>query len=201
MKYLNPEELKKYLDIFLFVDAALIPAPEDAWLRLISSEISENDALWYLFHNGGGDEMQICFSENAVMIKGFDHENELNQFARDLPDADFFPHLYRGVPEELLGLFTEDELETATFFMWYLNDTGQWYQNEFPDNDGGKACLLGYIAQSAEEFLEWAQEYYEGAPVDAETIQKLYTSGTFTREDALKLNPECNPDSILAELH
>ncbi len=196
----DKETLKKYLDIFLFTDAAVIASPEDDWLRMIRSGISEDGVLWYYFQNGSGDEMQIFFSQAGIAVKGFDHENELNQFAAEPPNDTFFPRLYHGVPEELLHLFTEDELETATFFLWKQNHESDWHQNEFPGNDGGKAYLLDYIPQSAEDFLEWARDYYHTA-IDADIIQNLYTSGAFTRDAALKLNPDCNPEAVLAELH
>lgn len=68
----------------------------DIWLRLTICNIS-NDEFTYMIDNGSEATLTIWFTQSGVMIKGFDHENSLNQFAAD----------------------------------------------EWKDNDGGKAYLLG----------------------------------------------------------
>ncbi|MDE6666706.1 MAG: hypothetical protein K2K14_11075, partial [Ruminococcus sp.] len=83
--------------------------------------------------------------------------------------------------------------------MWYIYETGQWYENENPENDGGKSYLLGYIHRNFSSFLEWAEEYYESSFVP-KIIEKLFLSGNLSYDEILATNPDCKADKIIAEI-
>ena len=76
VQYLARRELEKYLKAMTMLDIVMI-SKEDAWLRLIS--FSKNEKVYsYVLDNGSGDNLIVMFTENGVLLKGFDHENELN---------------------------------------------------------------------------------------------------------------------------
>ncbi len=90
-EYLSPQELSHQLKCMAVLDI-IMNSEEDAWLRRVQKYSSEGEA--YCFSNGSGDEMDIFFEENGVFIRGFDHENDLNQFGADEWDDSFFAETY-----------------------------------------------------------------------------------------------------------
>ena len=198
IQYIDKYQIRRSLRAMNILDALATPS-EDDWLRIISSGVSENKNVWYIIDNGSGDALTVLFTETGVFIKGFDHENELNQFAADEWDSTFFDRVFSGVPKEMLDLLTEEEPDYTTFCMWYLNESDEWYQNEVDGNDGGKEYLLGYIHQSAKSFYDWAVEYYD-REFDYDIIKKLFENGSLLPEEILILNPECDAQRVLNEV-
>lgn len=190
------KELERYLKAMAMLDIIML-SKEKAWLRLIS--FSKNEKLYtYVVDNGGGDDLKVMFTENGVLMKGFDHENELNQFAADKWDNSFFEHIFAGLPEEFEKVLDEDDRDYTTFCMWSMGDTNIWTQNEIENNDGGKQFLLRYIRKTPEEWSAWAEEYYE-VEVAREVVQKVYNQEKLTEEDVVKLNPNRDAKEVFAE--
>ncbi|MDE6665020.1 MAG: hypothetical protein K2K14_02365 [Ruminococcus sp.] len=75
----NKKELLQSLKAMYILDI-IMTLEENDWSGIINRGFSEN-VLWYIIDNGGGDELTVLFSGKGILIKGFDHENELNQFA------------------------------------------------------------------------------------------------------------------------
>ncbi len=196
VQYLARRELEKYLKAMTMLDIVMI-SKEDAWLRLISFSKKEK-AYVYVLDNGSGDNLIVMFTESGVLVKGFDHENELNQFAADEWDNSFFEHIFAELPEELEELLDEDDRDNTTFCMWCMDDTDIWTQNEIENNDGGKGFLLRYIRKTPEEWSDWAEDYYE-AEIAQEVVQKVYNEESLTEEDVVKLNPGCDAKEVFAE--
>lgn len=196
VQYLARRELEKYLKAMTMLDMVMI-SKEDAWLRLISFSKNEK-AYAYVLDNGSGDNLMVMFTENGVLLKGFDHENELNQFAADEWDNSFFEHIFAGLPEEFEELLDEDDRDNTTFCMWCMDDTDIWTQNEIENNDGGKGFLLRYIHKTPEEWSDWAEDYYE-VEIAQEVVQKVYNEENLTEKDLVKLNPECDAKEVFAE--
>ena len=171
IQYVTKKELEKYLKAMTILDVIMVPE-EDEWLRLTSFHKYEN-AYSYVLNNGSGDNLTIIFAENGVLIKGFDHENELNQFAADEWDNAFFEHIYAELPKVFAEILDEDDRDNTTFCMWCMDDSDMWIQNEVEGNDGGKDFLLGCICKNPEEWIEWAKDYYE-VEIDEEVVQKVY---------------------------
>lgn len=196
VQYLTRRELEKYLKAMTMLDMVMI-SKEDAWLRLIS--FSKNEKVYsYVLDNGSGDNLIVMFTENGVLLKGFDHENELNQFAADEWDTSFFEHIFAGLPEEFEELLDEDDRDNTTFCMWCMDDTNIWTQNEIENNDGGKGFLLRYIRNTPEEWSDWAEDYYE-VEIAQEVVQKVYNEENLAEEDVVKLNPKCDAKEVFAE--
>ena len=104
------KELERYLKAMAMLDIIML-SKEKAWLRLIS--FSKNEKLYtYVVDNGGGDDLKVMFTENGVLMKGFDHENELNQFAADKWDNSFFEHIFA---ENHIPNSTQDDLTVFPF--------------------------------------------------------------------------------------
>ena len=72
------------LEALYLLDSALLE-PGEEYLRLISKTKNEN-ILRYKVDNGQGDLLDVIFTQDAVLIRGFDHENELNQFSASIWD-------------------------------------------------------------------------------------------------------------------
>ena len=197
-QYIGKDELRRSLRAINMLDSIVIP-PQDDWLRMVNSGVSEDNTVWYIIDNGSGEELKVLFTKNGIFIKGFDHENELNQFAAEEWDSSFFEYIFSGVPKEMLGLLTDDECDYTTFCMWYLDESGIWHENVIESNDGGKSYLLGYVHQTAKSFYDWAVEYYD-MDFDYNIIQRLFDNGTLSVEDILTLNPKCDTQRALNEI-
>lgn len=197
VQYLAAKELEKYLKAMTILDIVM-QAKDDAWLRRICFYELEN-AHSYVLDNGSGDNLVVMFSKNCVLMKGFDHENELNQFAADEWDNAFFERIYAELPEELASLLNEDDKDNTTFCMWCVDDTDIWTQNETKGNDGGKEYLLMYICKTPEEWSDWAEDYYE-TEIAPEVVQKVYNGENLTEEDVKKLNPGRDPQEVFSEI-
>ena len=186
----------------------IMQSKEESWLRLVNSCILENGKK-YVLANGCGDELVVYVTSNGVYIKGFDHENERNQFAAEEWDSNFFEQIYKNAPEEFLNLLEEEEMNETTFCMWNLGETEQWQENEIEtdkievdeiEEDGGKEYLLGYICKDAKQWYDWAKDYYE-TEMDIEIIQKIYNGATVAEDDIKMLNPNRNVAEAFAEIN
>ena len=193
--YLTPEKLASCLKAMAVLDIIMVPE-ENSWLRLVERYASGG----YKLANGGGDEMDVLFEENGVFIKGFDHENELNQFAADEWDETFFKETYAGVPKNFLDIYKDDEcLHSMTFCMWYSFSTGCWMQNTTEGMDGGKDYLLGFICDNAVQWAEWG-EYYYGEDINCKVVEKVYAGQALTTDDICLLLPERDAEDALEEI-
>lgn len=170
--FITKERLSHYLNVMVELETIAVPDEKDAWLRIITKqECTQGER--YSISNGCGDGMLIWILPEGAFIKGFDHENELNQFAADEWDEEFFEYTYKDVPEVFIKLLEDDEKDETTFCMWCCDDTDMWNQNEMADNDGGKEYLLGYIMQSAQQWYEWAVDYHE-TDIDFAVVEEAY---------------------------
>ena len=129
------------------------------------------------------------------MIKGFDHENNLNQFTKEEWDIKFFENIYSVISDDLKKLLSKEEMYETTFVTCYSSKDRKWKENKFGDNDGGKSYLLKYIMKNADEWCNWAKDYYE-KDIDVELVEKIY-SNNINREVIKLLNTNCDLDETL----
>ena len=184
MDFISVETLKHRIRVLYLLSAAMRP-PEEEDLRFVHYDKKE-EYEQYVIDNGAGDNLMIRFTEQGVFVKGFDHENGLNQFGADEWDESFFTRMFAGAPDTFIQSLTEYEHDTSTFCLWYLNETGKWYQNEVEGNDGGKDFLMGYLPQSAEDLLDWAGYYYNRV-FNKTIFEKLFEQEELSEEDKLEL--------------
>ena len=81
MKDMDWHNMRTRLEALYVLDNALTGSSEES-LRLVQKkEIDSN--LNYVLDNGAGDWLSVVFTETIVLVKGFAHENSLNQFVAD----------------------------------------------------------------------------------------------------------------------
>lgn len=186
-------KLKGYLDAMTILDIIMIPEKKK-YLRLINYS-KENSLEKYIIDNGKGDFLTIYFSGLNVMIKGFDHENEFNQLSKEEIDTEFFENIYSVVPDEFRKILTKEEIYETTFVTYCSINDGKWIEKSFQDNDGGKNYLLKYIMKTADDWCNWAKDYYE-KDFDIQLVEKIYNNEF--NEDIIKLlNPDCDISETL----
>lgn len=190
-------ELDDCLKSMCILDIIMQPK-EKKWMRIINCYTQRN-SYKYVIDNGAGDTLTIWFVRAGVLIKGFDHENSLNQLAADKWDEKFFEYTYANIPTQFMNLLTEDELDETTFCMWYVKSDKKWTQNKWTDNDGGKKFLLKYIQRTAQEWKDWAERYYK-KELDISAIQRIYDTHSVDAKHIAILNPSCDINSILEEI-
>ena len=161
------------LEALYLLDNALTESDEEH-LRLISKTKGEN-SLRYVVDNGQGDLLDVIFTREAVLIRGFDHENELN--ALSMADKSMIEQIYSGEAAKFRSYFLPDEIEQTTFFVWY--DEVE-HQNLVGGNNGGR-WLLGYAFDEFDKFSEFVKGYYE-IEFDDEMLKKLYEKGELEKE-------------------
>ena len=81
MKYMDWDNMHTRLEALYILDNALTDPSEDD-LRLVRKKKLDSN-LKYVIDNGAGDSLSVIFTETVVLVKGFAHENSLNQFAAD----------------------------------------------------------------------------------------------------------------------
>lgn len=185
--------LKNNLKAMATLDIIMIPENKK-YLRLINFS-NENGIEKYVINNGKGDTLSIYFVKENILIKGFEHENSLNQFAAEEWNQDFFKYVYSEIPESLKNILNEDEIDETTFATWYLKSENKWKENVWKDNDGGKKYLLGYIKTNAKEWCDWAKDYYS-KEIDVKLIEKIYEDN-FNYDDIKLINPNCNIEETI----
>ena len=164
------DKIKTRLDALLVIDEYLIDPSED-WLRLVI-KTEESYGIRYLIDNGSGDSLDVIFTDKMILVKGFDHESNLSQFAADEWNQDIIDGFYKGLDEKYQNLYSEEQKDETTFFIWY---DGQAHQQTYQDQDGGE-WLLSYLFDSFERFHEFVTDYYE-ITVDKDLLRKLYMDG------------------------
>ena len=183
MKYMDWDNMHTRLEALYILDNALTDPSEDD-LRLVRKKKLDSN-LKYVIDNGAGDSLSVIFTEMAVLIKGFAHENSLNQFAADEWNQSIIDKMYEGINEKWRDLFSVDEREQTTFFIWY---DGEVHQNQTDENDGGR-WLLGYAFDTYEKFREFVTEYYS-MEFDEYLLRKLYTESYLSDSELSKLIEE-----------
>ncbi|AIQ35594.1 hypothetical protein R50345_13810 [Paenibacillus sp. FSL R5-0345] len=196
----EPEKLKKLLKILSSLNIVLCT---EEWLRYhrFVSEFDKNVSLASI-DNGSGDDLFIIFAPQGTIIKGFDHESEISPYARD--EHEVWPGIYEEVPTSLLS-FLEDEAinkDDVTFCIWRENNDLTWQKGKVEIQAGaedGSDFLLGTIFVTAEDFVEFAEGYFE-ITLPLEIIAKVYEGAAITKEMIEALNPDGDVEKILREL-
>ena len=169
MKYMDWDNMITSLEALYILDNAMTDPSEDD-LRLIKKKKFDSSNK-YVIDNGAGDLLSVIFTDAVILVKGFAHENSLNQFAANEWNQSIIDKMYEGIDDKLSNIFSEDERGETTFLIWY---DGEVHQNISDENDGGQ-WLLGYAFDTYERFREFATEYYD-KKFDDNLLRKLYTN-------------------------
>lgn len=197
----SPEQLKRQLQILAALDLILC---EEDWLRVHQYAPNWNEQVQLgIVDNGAGDDMYLIFAPEGALIKGFDHESPFSPHARD--EYEVWPAIYDDVPSALLRYIKDDEAlekDDVTFCLWQALGDSQWQIGniERPEEwDDGFEFLIGYLNDSAEAYVEWAESYFE-MKLDLDTVKQIYAGSRITAEMINKLNPARNAAEALLEL-
>lgn len=202
----SPESLREVLQIQSAMDI-IMQDEEDSWLRLVNFYKNYNSGIDVVkFDNGAGDTMCVVFSEDGVIIKGFDHESILSPY--DNEEEKIAKGIYDFVPNELMELLKDESMEKddVTFCIWRSKKDSDWQKGNidvpegYEDGDDGEEFLLGYIFENPEEWLEWGKDYYE-MDFSIEDIREIYEHKNITKEIVQKINPERDADSAIREIN
>jgi len=141
-KYMDWNNMLIHLEALYVLDNALTE-PEDDDLRLIWKFETDN-MIKYIVDNGAGDKLTVLFTETAVLIKGFAHENSLNQFAASEWNQGIIDMMYEGLDEKMKNMFItvsgSDKKE------WLPNEYRDWHETE------------SYIAMYNGDITKWIKE-------------------------------------------
>ena len=118
----------------------------------------------------------MIFTREAVLARGYDHENELNLLSAG-SDKSVVEQIYSGEAAKFRSYFLPDEIEQTTFFIWY---DGEEHRNLLGGNNGGR-WLLSYAFDDFAKFSEFVKGYYE-IDFDNEMLKKLYEKGELEKE-------------------
>ncbi|MNO89481.1 hypothetical protein D3C76_809650 [compost metagenome] len=196
----EPENLKKLLKILSSLNIVLCP---EEWLRYHSfvSDFDKNVSFASI-DNGSGDDLCIVFAPQGTIIKGFDHESEVSPYACD--EHEVWPGIYEEVPTSLLSLLEDEAIakDDVTFCFWRENNDLTWQKGkvEIPAGaEDGSDFLLGTIFRTAEDFVEFAEGYFE-LTLPLEIVTKIYEGAAITKEMIKALNPDSDVEKVLQEL-
>ena len=190
---LDIENLRKLCQSLAMLDAVMC----ESW----DSRYCSFDSKWNVgemlgtMRNGAGDEYYIYFSEYGAIIKGFDHESEMNLC--DEPE-EVWKGVLDAVPSEFDNFLQDDAFprEYTTFCLWNLNNNPKWQtgQIEYPNDDekaDGSNWMLFLLDGSPETYRDWAKTYYN-KEICLETVKKIYSCEPLSEEMVVKLNPKRN---------
>lgn len=176
MESMDWNRMQKNLEALYVLDNVLTD-PAKEYLRLVRKTESDTETR-FTVDNGAGDTLDVVFAQTAIVIKGFDHENSLNQFAADEWNQGIIDRMYEGLDLELVDLFSEEDRDYSTFVIWY---DGTPHQNETEGNNGGR-WLLGYASNTFEAFKKFVEGYYSRS-FDEGLLNKLYENGMLSKEE------------------
>lgn len=196
----EPERLQRICKATAALDALL--EPKD-WLRYHfyfsdwggGMQIAKVD-------NGAGDDLFCLFSPVGTVLKGFDHESPLSPHAQERYQV--WPGLYDSLPAPLSALLDDPafEREDVTFCLWQPPGGTAWETGAVqfpPDGDDGSSFLLGTLFPTAEDYIDWARDYYE-AEIALEPVQQVYERLTLDEETARRINPQADYQAVRREL-
>jgi hypothetical protein len=187
---------------------------EETWLRVhrYHHNILQPDTARGSVYNGAGDHLHVLFTNTGTLLKGFDHESPLSPHNRE--DGEIYPGMYDELPEELMRILSQQEevleMEDVTFCMWQEGHSlgwkaGRWIelamtQEDESDAEGGVAFLLGYIEDTPESYIDWAEGYYDMQDMSLTAVTEIYNDTPISADLIRRLNPKRDVSSALDEL-
>lgn len=180
----------------------ILLCPEE-WLRRyrFDPQWGENVTVASI-NNGAGDDLYILLTPEGVVVKGFDHESEMSPHARE--DYEVWPGIYEQAPSALLNLLDDEAFtkEDATFCLWRQSSDSVWKTGDIHNPQGlddGSDFLLGMIYDTPDDYVEWAEDYYE-MKISLDVVGYTFSNTAITEEMILELNPEVDLEIAIKEL-
>ncbi|MED1783879.1 hypothetical protein P4V43_18830 [Brevibacillus fortis] len=198
--FFEPEALKQRLLILSAMDIVLC---QEDWLRRYQFDPQwDENTTFANVSNGAGDDLFILFTPEGVIVKGFDHESEMSPYARE--EYEVWPGIYEQVPPALLNQLEDEAVtkEDVTFCLWRESTDHVWKTGDVHNPQGldnGSDFLLGMIYDNPDDYVEWAEAYYE-IKVSLDVVSYIFTNTSITKEMMMELNPEVDLEIAIKEL-
>lgn len=196
-----PLELERFSVAIAALDAVLCPDWED---RYFSYDPAWGDGeRMASMDNGSGDTYQIVFSDQGVVVRGFDHESALSPWGAD--GGELAPGLLDGFPAALREVIDEPAFTTdggpeieLTFCAWRLVGDDGWTVGSLEDDGGAEILLAVPLDGTAAGYAEYALEYFE-EEIDAGLIATFLEHRPVDLATIQALNPDADHE-VLGEL-
>ncbi|MDC0759330.1 MULTISPECIES: hypothetical protein [Brevibacillus] len=198
--FLQPEVLKQRMLVLSALDILMC---QEEWLRRYQFDPQwDENTTFASINNGAGDDLYILFTPEGVIVKGFDHESEMSPHARE--EYEVWPGIYEQVPPALLHRLDDEALtkEDVTFCLWRESTDHVWKTGDVHNPQGlddGSDFLLGMIYDIPEDYVEWAEAYYE-VKVPFDVVGYTFSNTAITEEMITELNPEVDLELAIKEL-
>lgn len=140
---------------------------------------------FFEMRDGSGDQMLVLFTQNDCVINGFAHEykqQDKQKLTENLPPI--FNEFIFGEPVNSIG---------TTFCLWSIEQKN-WQTGKLENVDDNSEEMLNIFDGNPQTYINWATEYFEesykesGIPL--ETVEKIYTCQTLTKEMVLSIVEE-----------
>ena len=135
--------------------------------------------------NGSGDQMLILFRQDGCIINGFSHEfnqQDKQKLTKHLPSI--FDIFIFGEPVKSVG---------TTFCLW-TTEQKKWQVGQIENHEDNSEEMLSIFDGRPQTYIDWATDYFEegykesGIPLD--TVTKVYSGQTLTKEMVLSIVDE-----------
>ena len=164
-------------------DAIICQEWEDRYYSY-NNKWAENEEFFEM-RNGSGDQMLVLFRQDGCVINGFAHEFEQQdkeKLTKNLPAI--FDSFIFGEPVKTIG---------TTFCLW-TTEQKKWLVGQTDNEEDNSEQMLYIFDGNPQTYIDWATEYFEesyvesGIPLD--TVTKIYSGQTLTKEMVLTIVEE-----------
>jgi hypothetical protein len=135
--------------------------------------------------DGSGDQILILFRQDGCVINGMSHEfhpKNKSKLTQGLPKI--FETFIFGEPVQSIG---------TTFCLW-TTELKNWQVGQLENFEDNSEELLNIFDGQPETYINWASEYFEGSykesGIPLETVSKIYSGQTLTKEMVLSIVDE-----------
>lgn len=194
----DPAELRIHLRALAVLDAAIGDDPGLCCYTFDATWGPGQEAAF--MENGAGDDFSVHFTPVGVLIRGFDHESEMNPYRRDDPQV--WPGVTDEVPATLRPLLDEPafrdqgiDVPHVTACLWRETGDTAWHTGSaiaFPpghqDPDGSGFLFSLLVERSPEAVQDHFEDYYE-RPVPLEAVRHVLAGQPLTPAIAAALSP------------
>lgn len=152
--------------------------------------------------NGGGDDYAIALSDEAGLLRGFDHESEASPYTNE-DELSYLPGTVDALPERFRPFledseFTDGDEMAVSLLLWFLPGETTWRTEATGEVEDGADWLLGSLVarDPAREFHKEFQGYYETS-LDLSAVRAVLDGTPLTEEIVAGLNPEADEADLL----
>jgi hypothetical protein len=195
------QNLMHLMQSLAVLDAIVSPEWEYRYYSF-NSKWAKNEAMASM-RNGCGDEFFILFNASGCIIKGFDHESQMNLFGEK--PSRIWPGILESVPEVFSSFLQEPafEIQVTTFCLWKTKASQRWECGEinYPSGDDpdGSENLLYILDGDPETYKDFAESSWE-RKFNIEAIAHIYEQQELTQAVISELNPDLSLENLAKDL-